>query len=357
MKRLFYGLILLTLALAACNNGDDNNEPRPTQVVVITTEPTIESLQMTNEALQTQVALNVTATPTGHASDTPVLEKGVITMDDADLLAEPSMDAEALGTLPLSAEVTITAQTEPVRGIIFYAVTYEGLEGWVMSTQMQPMNNMDVPATENVAIATATTNQQRPQSTSTLLATVTNPPTATPTRTPTAIPSGFPTPEVYSVVVVEQIFERGRMMWIEPIRQIWVLTGEDIDPNEGTWECYEDKFVEGQQERDPSLDPPANTSTSSILPGAIPSQPIRGFGKIWRENPDVREALGWALTGETLYTTRWEYVAAGTVEGGEFERQPGEYRIDSLYQYTLILHEDIAKAPCNRLSGEWEIRQ
>lgn len=359
MKRLPFVLLILILALAACSNGDEENEPRPTQIVVITTEPTIEALQMTNEALQTQVALNTTplgATATPQATNTSLpTQIGVITMENADVLAAPDMDAEVVANLPLSTEVIITAQTEPRRGIIFYAVEFEEITGWVMSTQMQPADA--APPTENAVVPSPTTNPSRPGATSTLLPTVTNPPTTTPTRTPTILPTGFPTPEVYSVVVVEQIFERGRMLWLQPIRQIWVLTGDDIDPNEGTWECYEDTFVEGQQERDPAFEPPSNTVTASILPGAIPSQPIRGFGKVWRENRDVRDALGWALTSETQYTTRYEYVAGGTVSGNQFTPGPGEYRVDSLYQYTLVLSEDIAKAPCQRLSGEWEIRQ
>lgn len=360
MKRLLLLLALLTLTIAACSGDDDNDKPRPTQLLVITNEPTIEAQQMTIEALQTQVALNATATPTPlPASATPTAtdtlvpaEKGVVLIDKAVVLAEPDMDAEVVGELPLSAEVSITAQTAPNRiGIVFYSIEYEDLTGWVASTQIQPVTD------EPTQAAIVPTQPQRPASTSTPLPTVTSPPTATPTRTPTPLPSGFPTPEVYSVVVVEQMFERGRMIWIEPIRQIWVLTGEEVDPWGGTWECFNDTFVEGQMERDAAFDPPANITTSSSLPGAVPSQPIRGFGKIWRENPDVREALGWALTSETMHTTRWDYISSGTMEDGEFVRSPGEYRIESLYQYTLILHEDIARAPCERLSGEWEIRQ
>lgn len=359
VKRLLILLALFTVFAAACS--DDEEKPRRTIEVVITNEPTIEAQQMTIEALQTQVALNVTATPTQMpVSATPTLtatvtaapvEMGVVLVEGAVVLAEPDMDAEVLGELPLSAEVGITAQTEPNRiGIVFYSIEYENLTGWVASTQIQP-----APEAAPTQAAIVPTEPQRPAATSTPLPTVTSPPTSTPTRTPTPLPAGFPTPEVYSVVIVEQVFEHGRMIWIEPIRQVWVLSGEDVDPWGGTWECFEDNFVDGMVERDSAYDPPANVTTSSSLPGAIPSQPVRGFGKIWRENRDVREALGWALTAETMHTTRWEYLSDGTMENGQFKRAPGKYHLDSLYQYTLVLNEDIARAPCERLGGEWEI--
>ncbi|MBZ0310526.1 MAG: hypothetical protein K8I82_30990, partial [Anaerolineae bacterium] len=201
VKRLLILLALFTVFAAACS--DDEEKPRRTIEVVITNEPTIEAQQMTIEALQTQVALNVTATPTQiPVSATPTLtatvtaapvEMGVVLVEGAVVLAEPDMDAEVLGELPLSAEVGITAQTEPNRiGIVFYSIEYENLTGWVASTQIQP-----APEAAPTQAAIVPTEPQRPAATSTPLPTVTSPPTSTPTRTPTPLPAGFPTPEVY----------------------------------------------------------------------------------------------------------------------------------------------------------------
>jgi hypothetical protein len=53
-------------------------------------------------------------------------------------------------------------------------------------------------------------------------------------------------------------------------------------------------------ESDPSIEPP---------PGRY--QPIRGFGMVWREQPGVRDRLGWAVEPETGYETaiqRTSYV-------------------------------------------------
>jgi hypothetical protein len=153
--------------------------------------------------------------------------------------------------------------------------------------------------------------------------------------------------------LAEQVFERGRMLWLQPLRQIWVLVGDEIDPMAGTWQCYLDEFAEGQPERDPALDPPQGITTASRLEGAIPSQPIRGFGKIWRENTALREALGWAITPETLYTTRYEYLAGGQLQNGEYQAAEGQYRIESFYQHTLVFSEDSLRAPCETKRGTW----
>jgi hypothetical protein len=190
-------------------------------------------------------------------------------------------------------------------------------------------------------------------------------PTATPslevtsTITPTPLPVGFPTPELYSVVVAEQVFENGRMIWFEPNDQIWVLLGEEgeIDPTSGVWRCIMDTFEEGDIERVDELDPPQGTITESEIGGASPMQPVRGFGKVWRDNPDIQERIGWALIPEQLHTTRYEYHAGGEMADGTYQPGPGEYHIGSLFQYKLILYEeDTPKAPCEERSGTWEIR-
>jgi hypothetical protein len=81
--------------------------------------------------------------------------------------------------------------------------------------------------------------------------------------------------------MAQQVFATGMMLWREDIRSIYVLS------DDGRWTLHPDTFVEGEPESDPSLSPPA---------GYL--QPIRGFGKVWRENADVRERLGWARSRE-----------------------------------------------------------
>jgi len=164
-------------------------------------------------------------------------------------------------------------------------------------------------------------------------------PSITPTATTTPTPDPFPTPVEGQIYVAEQRFEDGWMFWLQPVGQLWVLTvEEDEDDDEETeriWSVYEDTFVEGEAEIDPEIVPPEGLY-----------QPERGFGKLWRENPEVREAIGWALEPELGHTTRYEYHAGGEVvedeetDELEYESGPGYHLVESLYGDTFRFNED-----------------
>ncbi len=158
------------------------------------------------------------------------------------------------------------------------------------------------------------TATQLPSATSTAtsletLSTSTTAPSATPNLTltpvPTDLPPNFPTPLVQPIQVAEQLFEHGRMFWLQPTDQIWVMkiTGE----GRGTWEIYQNDFVDGEPESDPSLVPPEGRY-----------QPVRGFGKLWRESGNLRQELGWGVTPEFGYVSNYEYHAGGI---GRCQRQ------------------------------------
>ncbi|MCY3832548.1 MAG: hypothetical protein OXG85_05995 [Chloroflexi bacterium] len=141
-------------------------------------------------------------------------------------------------------------------------------------------------------------------------------PTATPTIT--ATPDPMPAPVVGSIYVAEQRFENGWMFWLQPNGQIWVLT-EDAAGRK-IWSVYDDSFVEGEAESDPLIIPPESRF-----------QPVRGFGKLWRENPEVRQALGWALDTERGHTTRYEYHHGGTVNAeNQYLPAPGYHQVRSV---------------------------
>ena len=80
-----------------------------------------------------------------------------------------------------------------------------------------------------------------------------------------------------------QIFELGVMLWRLDGRRIDVLR------QDGTWAGVDDTWEEGQDTHDPGLVPPE---------GKV--QPVRGFGKVWREQLGGPEAwIGWATGEET----------------------------------------------------------
>lgn len=150
------------------------------------------------------------------------------------------------------------------------------------------------------------------------------PPSATPQATPTLDP--FPTPTVSQIQMAEQVFEHGRMFWVQPVKQIWVMV--ETESGKGTWQVYPDVFQDGEQEFDPSIVPPDGMF-----------QPERGFGKLWRENSAVKEALGWGLTPEFGYVSSYEYHPGGKVEAGKYVAGPGYHILSSLYQERFQFNE------------------
>jgi hypothetical protein len=161
-------------------------------------------------------------------------------------------------------------------------------------------------------------------------------PTATPTATTTSTPDPFPTTTFSQIQVAEEKFEHGALFWLQPVGQIWVLVEDEDDPEKGVWTVYDDTFIEGQPEFDPSIEPPEDLF-----------QPERGFGKLWRENPEIRKALGWAIEPEFGHVTRYEYRPGGEVtEGNEYVQAPGYHLVTDLLGQTYRLNE---------ADGTWEI--
>ena len=141
-------------------------------------------------------------------------------------------------------------------------------------------------------------------------------PTATPAAT--ATPDPFPTRVKASIYVAEQQFEGGSMLWLQPNSQIWLLTEDEA--GQKVWSVFDDTFSDGQAESDPQIVPPEGLY-----------QPVRGFGKLWRENPEVRLKLGWAVAPEVGHTTRYRYYHGGHVtEDMEYIPAPGYHLVDSV---------------------------
>lgn len=108
---------------------------------------------------------------------------------------------------------------------------------------------------------------------------------------PAECPSG---PPVVSFAAY-QPFEGGHMIWIQARDEIFVLFE---DESIHRWRVFVDLFEEGMPEFDLALTPP---------PGRF--QPVRGFGLVWRSDPEVQARLGWALRPEQGFTTRVQATA------------------------------------------------
>jgi len=146
--------------------------------------------------------------------------------------------------------------------------------------------------------------------------------------TPTLDP--FPRPTDYGIIVAEQVFEHGRMFYIQMNGRIWVMVNDDEDGTSGIWTAYADTWTEDMPEFDPNIRPPDGLK-----------QPTRGFGKLWRDNPDVREALGFAYDSEYGHWSRYTFEAGEMVEtdNGDMVEQPGTHTLSSWYGGVYIFNE------------------
>lgn len=92
-----------------------------------------------------------------------------------------------------------------------------------------------------------------------------------------------------------QKFERGMMIYMATTPAVIYVVY-----NNGRWSQYADTFVDG-------TDP---VSGGEMAPSGL-FEPIRGFGKVWRNNADVRGGLGWATGTETGTTATVLYFERG----------------------------------------------
>lgn len=99
-----------------------------------------------------------------------------------------------------------------------------------------------------------------------------------------------------------QRFERGAMVWVQGVHGgsggIYVLYN-DSTRNTLVWELYADTWREGMP-----------TSGGQTPPQGL-YEPIRGFGKLWRENAHVRDTLGWAIEPERATSGAQQYFRGG----------------------------------------------
>lgn len=95
-------------------------------------------------------------------------------------------------------------------------------------------------------------------------------------------------------------FERGQMYWVNLRGGRSLVYVISYQPD-GRLQVRE--FVDQWREGDP-------VDSGLTAPEGL-YEPRRGFGKIWRENPDVRAALGWALENERAERVTFQVFANG----------------------------------------------
>lgn len=129
------------------------------------------------------------------------------------------------------------------------------------------------------------------------------------------------TPAAWEVATALQPFEQGTMLWSDHVgwyeqAVIYVIHAD------GTYQRFDDTF-------DPATDPVNGGET----PPAGLLEPGYGFGKLWRNEPGVRAALGWASAAEQSGPGRFE-----TFEGGDmiYLSQTGQTYVFASGQVTIF---------------------
>ncbi len=115
-------------------------------------------------------------------------------------------------------------------------------------------------------------------------------------------PDMCPQDAAVSTAAAYQPFEGGDMIWLGQYDWIYVLFDDQGIPAYAT---FANLWEEGMPESDPDIAPPEGRT-----------QPVRGFGLVWRGELDaaeyyqVRERLGWATAPERGYTALYQCDSA-----------------------------------------------
>lgn len=88
--------------------------------------------------------------------------------------------------------------------------------------------------------------------------------------------------------LIEQPFERGRMIYIGQTDEVYALFNDGFDP---AWVAFDNQF-------DPNDDPELD---SNFVPPPGFYQPIERLGFVWRGNDTVRNRLGLAVSPELVF--------------------------------------------------------
>jgi hypothetical protein len=192
--------------------------------------------------------------------------------------------------------------------------------------------------TEKVVLVVTATSAPTDASTSSVATDTTAPQVPTATATATVIPATQapsitatidvrPTPTMGQIQVAEEVFEHGRIFWIQPRKQLWVMY--DNGQGSGEWKVYDDTYVDSEPASDPSIVPPEGKY-----------QPLRGFGKLWREHTEIKDKLGFGITPEFGYVSNYEYHPGGQVDAqGKWAAGPGYHILFSLYNEKFQFNE------------------
>jgi hypothetical protein len=114
-------------------------------------------------------------------------------------------------------------------------------------------------------------------------------------------PSPCPVGAAVESGLIEQPFERGRMLYVATTNRVYALFNDDVEP---AWVVFENRY-------DPAIHPERDENFPEP-PGLF--QPLRALGFVWRGNDRVRNRLGLAIQPEFTYQGFVQAAPSGTAE-------------------------------------------
>lgn len=114
-------------------------------------------------------------------------------------------------------------------------------------------------------------------------------------------PEACPTGPAQETRLIEEPFERGRMVYIEATNMVYALFNDGFEPN---WIAFENRY-------DPAVHP---ESEASFQPPPGFHQPLRRLGFVWRGNDVARNRLGLATQPEFTYDGFFQAAISGADE-------------------------------------------
>lgn len=122
-------------------------------------------------------------------------------------------------------------------------------------------------------------------------------------------PERCPRGEPLVITGAFQPFERGFMIWVPKPGSAFPSIYAFQDSGRVTH--YQDTWSAAEPESDLALDPPAGLH-----------QPLRGFGKVWREHTWLQDELGWATVLESEYLVIYQVEARESIPGVSYLTHP-----------------------------------
>jgi len=306
MRRII-PISLISLLLTACTIGIVNRDQVPLGVPPSLT-PDVAAT--TDVIVMTRVAATVVAlqaTPTGTSTPTLVPPPSKVTLPSTHVPSSPTVSPPAI--LSFTVEPTEINPGESVT--LTWATTGTVRTSLRRMTALGGSFEIDVPFSGSRVVESeeATRHWNSYELTTYNSAGITTTRSLT-VRIHCATSFFFTTTSLFcpnepaqSSWAAEQVFEGGRMLWLEQGSLVDAqYKGQSLIfvlyTSGNSWELYVATWTPTEPDSDPSIVPPQGLY-----------QPIRGFGKIWRNNPQIQKRLGWALVNERGFETLYQRVS------------------------------------------------